>query len=110
VRALVRWKTLNNDWPAGQPAFRWRNGSPLTQNEFRDILNERLTGFVENPYGIFCTHSFRIGVASMMGTLDYDDNDVNDVKAVGRWSSRAFEEYLLLPRSKRMAIAKKIKL
>jgi hypothetical protein len=43
----------------------------------------------------------------MMGALGYDDNDV---KAVGRWSSRAFEEYLLLPRTKRMAIAKKIKL
>jgi hypothetical protein len=107
VRALTRWKALNNDWPAGQPAFRWRNGSPLTQNEFRDILNSRLTGFVENPSEIFCTHSFRIGVASMMGALGYDDSDV---KAVGRWSSRAFEEYLLLPRTKRMAIAKKIRL
>jgi len=46
-------------------------------------------------------------MASMMGALGYDDEDI---QAVGRWSSRAFEEYLMLPRTKRMAIAKKIKL
>ena len=107
VRALTKWKALNNDWPAGQPAFRWRSGAPLTQNDFRDILNSRLTGFVENPADIFCTHSFRIGMASMLGALGYDDDDV---KAVGRWSSRAFEEYLMLPRTKRIAMAKKLKL
>jgi hypothetical protein len=98
---------MNNHWPPGQPAFRWRNGSPLTQNEFRDILDSRLTGYIENPSDVFCTHSFRIGVASMLGSLGYDDEDI---QAVGRWSSRAFEEYLRLPRTKRIAMAKKIKL
>ena len=62
---------------------------------------------MENPADIFCTHSFRIGMASMLGALGYDDDDV---KAVGRWSSRAFEEYLMLPRTKRIAMAKKLKL
>jgi hypothetical protein len=38
VRALVKWRNMSKEWPAGQPAFRWRNGSPLTQNEFRNIL------------------------------------------------------------------------
>jgi hypothetical protein len=46
-------------------------------------------------------------MASMLGALGYDDDDV---KAVGRWSSRAFEEYLMLPRTKRIAMAKKLKL
>ena len=106
VRALTKWKNMNSDWPAGQPAFRWKNGSPLTQNEFRSILKERLAGFVDNPEDIFCSHSFRIGAASMLGALGFDDDDV---KAVGRWSSRAFEEYLMLPRTKRMAVAKKMR-
>jgi hypothetical protein len=107
VRAFTKWRAMNNHWPAGQPAFRWRNGSPLTQNEFRDILDSRLSGYIENPGDVFCTHSFRIGIASMLGSLGYDDEDI---QAVGRWSSRAFEEYLRLPRTKRMAMAKKIKL
>ncbi len=70
-------------------------------------MGERLIGFVENPEDIFCSHSFRIGVALMLGKLGYSDADI---KAVGRWSSRAFEEYLRLPRTKRMQIAKEIKL
>ncbi len=71
------------------------------------MLKERLDGYVENPEDIFCTHSFRIGTASMLGSLGFDDEDV---QAVGRWSSRAFEEYLMLPRTKRIAVAKKLKL
>lgn len=107
VKAFNKWKAMSNDWPAGQPAFRWRNGSALTQGQFRRILKERLEGHVENPSDIFCSHSFRIGAASMLGNLGFDDEDI---QAVGRWSSRAFEEYLLLPRTKRMAMAKKIRL
>jgi hypothetical protein len=106
-RAFKKWKEVNGHWPAHQPAFRWDDGRPLTQNQFRKIMGERLEGFVENPEDIFCTHSFRIGVASMLGELGYSDNDI---KAVGRWSSRAFEEYLRLPRTKRIQIAKKIKI
>jgi hypothetical protein len=107
VHALNKWKEVNKHWPANQPAFRWDDGRPFTQNHFRKILNERLEGFVKNPDDIFCSHSFRIGIASMLGKLGYGDDDI---KAVGRWSSRAFEEYLRLPRTKRIQIAKYIKL
>jgi hypothetical protein len=107
VHALNRWKDVNKHWPDNQPAFRWDDGRPFTQNHFRKILNERLEGFVDNPEDIFCSHSFRIGIASMLGKLGYGDEDI---KAVGRWSSRAFEEYLRLPRTKRMQMAKCIKL
>ena len=48
-------------------------------------------------------HSFRSGAASMMANLGYSDKDV---KAVGRWSSRAFEIYVKLPRTKRMEAAR----
>ncbi len=61
---------------------------------------------MENPGDVFCTHSFRIGTASMLGALGFSDEEV---KAVGRWSSRAFEEYMLLPRTKWMQMAKLMK-
>jgi integrase len=107
VHALQEWRKLNNHWPERQPAFRWTSGKPLTQSQFRKILGHRLAGYVENPEDIFCTHSFRIGAASMLGALGYGDEDI---QAVGRWSSRAFEEYLLLPRTKRMHVAKQMHL
>ena len=51
------------------------------------------------------THSFRIGMASELGTEGFEDGEV---KAAGRWSSRAFETYIRTPRTKRASIAKKI--
>ena len=107
VHALRRWRQLIGDWTEKQPAFRWEDGRTFTQNQFRKIIDERLQGVMEKPSQVFCTHSFRIGAASMMGTLGYDDEDV---KAVGRWSSRAFEKYMKLPRTKRIAVAKLMKI
>ena len=42
----------------------------------------------------------------MLANLGYS---VKEVKAVGRWSSRAVELYMKLPRTKRMSVAKKIR-
>ena len=103
VHALEKWRNMHRHWPSCQPAFRWDDGKPFTQNQFRQIMKERLDGIIENPEDVFCTHSFRIGTASMLGTLGFSDEEV---KAVGRWSSRAFEEYMLLPRTKRIQMAK----
>jgi hypothetical protein len=69
------------------------------------ILKERLTGFVDMSMGSLTTHCFRIGMASMLGQLGHDDGEI---QAVGRWSSRAFEAYIKLPRTKRIAMAKRI--
>ncbi len=51
------------------------------------------------------THSFRIGLASELGSAGYEDEEV---QAAGRWSSRVFEGYMRTPRTKRASIAKKI--
>jgi len=101
VRAFKKWHT-KMDWPQDQPAFRWSNGTPLTAKKFNQILSTHLGGGGggQKP---FTSHCFRIGAASRLGHLGYSDEDV---KAMGRWSSRAFEEYLLHPRTKRAAIAK----
>ena len=105
VQAISKWKERTT-WPAGQPAFRWDDGRPLSAKKFNSTLKEMLQG--SSPAGAkpFTSHCFRIGAASRLGNLGYSDEDV---KAMGRWSSRAFEEYLLHPRTKRAAIAKQTK-
>jgi len=104
VQALRKWQA-RMDWPANQPAFRWSNGVPLTAKKFNQVLRGRL-GEPADGSRAFSSHCFRIGVASRLGHLGYSDEEV---KAMGRWSSRAFEEYLLHPRTKRATIAKQAK-
>jgi integrase len=103
VRAFERWRELKPPSAAGQPVFRWSSGVPLTAAALNRLLKERLEGFVEGADKWFTTHSFRTGAASWLGQVGAEDEEV---KALGRWSSRAFEEYLRLPRTKRRAVAK----
>jgi hypothetical protein len=105
VQAFSKWQARVS-WPAGQPAFRWEDGRPLTAKRFNSILKETMTGQGQEGDRTFSSHCFRIGAASRLGSLGYSDEDV---KAMGRWSSRAFEEYMLHPRTKRAAIAKQAK-
>jgi hypothetical protein len=83
--------------------FRWQDGKPLSSARLNSVLRELLEGFVEGDVRGFSTHSFRIGAASVMGSLGYGDEDI---MALGRWSSRAFEGYVKLPRAKRMMAAR----
>jgi len=103
VRAVKKWWHATKHFQVDQPAFRLSNGDPLTIQAFNKILKDRLAGFLDN-YKI-SSHSFRGGAASMMATLGYSDKDV---KAVGRWSSRAVDLYVKLPRTKRIATVKKV--
>jgi hypothetical protein len=103
VSAFKKWQIISKTCDSQQPAFRLADGTPLTTRRFNCILKERLDGFLDQKIS---AHSFRSGAASMMATLGYSDKDV---KAIGRWSSRAFEAYIKLPRSKRIVVAKKVK-
>ena len=105
VKAFKKWVATASHREPGQPAFRQADGTPLTGKKVNKILKERLSGFVDMSLGPLTTHCFRIGLASMLGQLGHDDGEI---QAVGRWSSRAFETYIKLPRTKRMAMAKKI--
>lgn len=58
---------------------------------------------IPGRYGHVSSHSFRSGIATLMGQLGYSDEQI---KAIGRWSSKAFEEYLKMPRTKRLAMAR----
>jgi integrase len=103
VRAFVRWREAGPPAVNGQPLFRWAEGKPLTAAALNRLLKERLEGFVEGAGKWFTTHSFRTGAASWLGAVGVEDAEV---QALGRWSSRAFEEYLRLPRTKRKVVAR----
>ena len=78
---------------------------PLTGRKFNEIVRGSLKGEVEGVEALFSSHSFRAGAASMMAAIGYSDEEI---KAVGRWSSRAFMEYIKLPRTQRAEIARKL--
>ena len=103
VRAYKKWQEATSGYNADEPAFRLKNGDLLTATLLNSILKERLAGYIQQR---ITTHSFRGGAASMLANLGYSDKEV---KAVGRWSSRAVELYMKLPRTKRMSVAKKIR-
>ena len=102
VTAYKRWKNkarIDKD----KPLFRFGNGRCLTGRRFNEIIKEMLSGVLPETSGLFSSHSFRAGAASMMGVLGFSDEEV---KAVGRWSSRSFLDYMKLPRSRRIEIAR----
>ena len=55
--------------------------------------------------GMFTSHSFRAGMATLMGTLGFSDEEI---MAMGWWSSEAYLNYLKLPPTRRIEIARKI--
>lgn len=103
LKATKKWLASSKQFQPEQPAFRRSNGVPVSTSDLNKILKERLTGLLDQ-YRILA-HSFRSGRASMMGSLGLADSEV---KAIGRWSSRAFEDYLKLPRTKRALVAKEM--
>jgi hypothetical protein len=101
ARAVKKWLRATQSMANDQPAFRFSSGIPLTGAKLNQLLKDWLSSTVPG----ISTHSFRIGAASMMGKLGFSDKDV---KAVGRWGSRAFEGYIKLPRTKRRLVAEKL--
>jgi hypothetical protein len=101
TRAVSKWLAATEGAAEEQPAFRFASGVPLTGSKLNKLLKEWIGDVVPGV----STHSFRIGAASMMGKLGFSDNDV---KAVCRWGSRAFESYIRLPRTKRKMVAEKL--
>lgn len=72
------------------PLFSHQNGCPLTKFQFWALTSKaldkaRLSGWK------FGTHSFQIGAESMAAALGYTQEQI---KGVGRWSSRAFWSYM----------------
>ena len=104
VKAFLTWSKLR---PRSQnePLFRFDNGTPLTGTRMNRLIDQLLNPYVEKSLGRFSAHSFRIGLASMLANAGLPDDEL---QAIGRWSSRAFEVYLKLKRTKRMSVGRKV--
>jgi hypothetical protein len=85
--------------------FRFSNGTPLTGAKMNRLMRLLLDPYTDTSIGSFSGHSFRIGLASMLANHGLPDEEL---QAAGRWSSRAFEIYMILRRTKRTAVATKI--
>ena len=105
VKALEKWLKTKPPAEAGKPAFRDENGVPLTGRKLNEILKKCLSNHIDYEDGYVTSHSFRAGIASLMGSMGYSDSQI---KAIGRWSSSAFETYIKLPRTKRAEMARNI--
>jgi len=105
VRAYEKWKGTNPPADKNKPAFRDETGTPLTGRKLNLILKKCLGKHIHYSGGSVTSHSFRSGIASLMGTLGYSDSEI---QGIGRWSSSAFERYIQLPRTKRAQMARKI--
>ena len=105
VRAYKKWKDTNPPCEDGLPAFRLDSGVPLTGRKLNAEMKKCLKNHIPYELGTVTSHSFRSGMASLMGELGYSDTEI---QAMGRWSSSAFESYIKLPRRKRSEMARDI--
>ena len=105
VKALKKWWMSTKDREKDKPAFRRPDGRALTGRRLNRVLAELLGKHFDYDEGSISAHSFRSGITSTLGRLGFCDEDL---KSVGRWSSRAFEHYVKLPRTKRRDIARAI--
>jgi hypothetical protein len=104
IKAFTRWANRNKT-DAGLPLFRDKTGVPLTGAKVNSWLKELLSKHVDYGKGKFTGHSFRIGLATTLGSLGFSNDDI---KEAGRWSSNVYEVYMKLPRRRRLAVAGKI--
>jgi hypothetical protein len=104
LKAFQRWK--NSAQIDGEKVlFRDEKGVPLTGRKFNEIVRLLLSRHIDYSQGAITAHSFRSGIPSLLGALGHSSEEI---KKVGRWSSRAFECYTKLPRTSRAAIAGKL--
>jgi hypothetical protein len=104
VKAFARWQE-RNPGDKNLPMFLDKLGVPVTGSRMNTWLKQLLGKHVSYGNGKFTGHSFRIGLATTLGTLGFS---TNDIKEAGRWSSNAYEVYMKLPRKRRLAVAQKI--
>jgi len=105
VRAVQKWQAVKKVTCLDQPAFRLHSGAPLTPRKITAIMRERLRGYLGRAERYLSAHSFRIGLASMLASLGYSEEAI---QAMGRWSSRAWLEYVRHPRTTRITVARTV--
>ena len=97
AKALEKWKKVSKLDSQNLLAFRLAAGQPLTGRKLNKILRSFLDKHLDYSRGAISCHSFRSGLASMM-VLGYTEEEI---QAIGRWSSKAYNVYLKLPRTRK---------
>ena len=108
IKAYKKYKksTSKLSFSAQKPNFRTKDGKAYTGNMFNTDLKTLLSSVIDyTTMGKISSHSFRIGITTMLGKLGFSDQDI---MAIGRWSSSAFELYIRSPRSVRAKTAKRM--
>ena len=105
VKHYEKWLKTCPPILSKKPAFLKPDGKPLTGREFNKILKQLLCPHIDYTRKKISTHSFRGGMATMLGQIGFSDEEI---QAMGRWSSRAFESYLKMPRTKRATMARRM--
>jgi len=104
VRAFKKWAGMTKPDPVA-PLFSSVNGTPLTGAKFNKVLTALLQKDIDFERYNLTSRSFRRGLATLLAHKGLAEDEL---KAIGRWSSRAFEHYTKLPRTKRAALAANI--
>jgi len=104
VKAYCKWHDRRVK-DGNKVLFKKKDGTPLTGREFNEHLRRLLGSHIDYKKGQITAHSFRSGIPSLLGQLGHTEEEI---KVVGRWSSRSFEHYLKLPRTTRADIAQKL--
>ena len=102
IRAYDKWVNTKT-CALNLPAFRLTSGKTLTPTNFNAKLHTWLRGYIDYSVCSVTGHSFRAGIPSILATMGFPDKDI---QAAGRWSSRAFELYCKLPRTRRIAMSR----
>ena len=85
VNAFLKWKACTRaKLSKGKPAIRLDSGQNYTGREFNRDIKQLLSPYVNYQKGTISSHSFRSGLASLMATLGYSDQDI---MTIGRWKS-----------------------
>lgn len=94
VVALVTYLAIRPQTISSSPLFVWQNGSPLARDHFvREVRSALRVANIDHE--LYAGHSFRIGAATSAALAGVP---AHMIKALGRWSSEAFQVYTRTPR------------
>ena len=81
VKILLKWQAVASHRTNNSPVFRDEQGKPLTGVRFNKYLKTYLGKYLDHKVWKITSHSFRAGMASLLGTLGFTDEEI---QAVGR--------------------------
>ena len=104
VAAYKKWQSVQTTTP-DLPAFMRDERRAFTCNNLNHFLADFNRRYFNVPGRTLSTHCFRAGLATLLAKIGFTDSEI---MSCGRWSSRAFTDYIKAPRTQRIAMAKEI--